>query len=479
MCVPITRVSCSMALWLQRWRGDIDMENREAQLRVVHDPVGFSPYSWDPQTGALEWNDRIRAMWGLPPDAAVDVDTFRAGVHPEDWPRVEAAIARCVDPDGDGFYALEYRVIGIDDGVERWVQTCGRTLFEDRKPVDFFGAVIEITEHKRNEARLRESEQRFRLFAENTNEVLWIGNAKQEAFDYLSPAYERIWGAKVGSFVPTLLHWAQTLHPDDRAQAIAWLAGAYAGEARTLEYRIIRSDGTIREIRDTAFPIRDRQGKICCVGGIAQDVTRTSSLQIYVVGVKNGLALRLISVLERAGYRVKHFASARSFLEVAAVLQPGCALLDTRSPAASDLAMLRELKAQGGSINSIVIGHEAEGIVPAVEAMKSGASDYLSSEFKDEALLAAVASAMTKIQDAAARDDATETAMLRIASLSAREREVLDGLLAGGSNKTIARGLGISPRTVELHRAHLMERIGARSLREVFQIALAAGLKAG
>lgn len=193
-----------MALWLQRWRAQIDMEHRQTQPRAVRDLVGFSPYSWHPQTGALEWDDRIRAMWGLPPGSAVDFDTFKAGVHPEDWPRVEAAIAKCVDPDGDGICGLEYRVIGIDDGVERWVQTCGRTLFEERKPVDFIGVVIETTERKRSEARLRESEHLFRQFVENTDEVLWIGNSKQVAFDYLSPAYERIWGTKLGSFEPTL-----------------------------------------------------------------------------------------------------------------------------------------------------------------------------------------------------------------------------------------------------------------------------------
>ena len=440
------------------------------------DLIGASPYSWDPQSDTLEWDDRIRAMWGLAPGAVVDGDTFRAGIHPEDWPRVEAAIAQCVDPDGDGVYAIEYRVIGIGDGVERWVQTCGRTLFEDRKPVDFFGVVIEITERKRNEALLRDSEQRFRLFAESTNQVLWIGNAERAAFDYLSPAYERIWGSKLGSFEPTVQHWIEALHPDDRAQTVAWLARIYEGEAQTLEYRIIRSDGALRVIRDRAFPIRDRHGTIRCVGGIAQDVTRTSSSQVYIVGVEHGPALRLISVLERAGYRAKHFASARSFRKVAAVLQPGCALLDSRAPD-GNLSLLRQLKAQGNGIHVIVIGQEAEGITPAVEAMKAGASDYLSSESRDEVLLAAVASAMAKIHDAAARGHAAETAMQRVASVSTREREVLDGLLAGGSNKTIARDLGISPRTVELHRAHLMERIGAHNLPEVLQIAMAAGLK--
>lgn len=454
------------------------MQNHEARLGAIRDLLGVSPYSWNPQTGALEWDDRLRAMWGLPPGAAVDDDTFRAGVHSEDWPRVEAAIARCVDPDGDGVYALEYRVIGIDDGVERWVQTYGRTIFRDRRPIDFIGVAIDITDRKRGETRLRESEQLFRLFAENTNDVLWIGNANHEAFDYLSPGYERVWGREVGSFEPTFRHWADTLHPDDRAEAVAGLARVYEGEARTLEYRIIRSDGAVREIRDTAFPIRDRQGKVRCVGGIAQDVTRTSSAQVYVVGVEDAPAPRVLSVMKRAGYRVKYFASARSFLEVAAVLQPGCVLLDA-GPPTDELAILRELKAQGSGIKSIVIGQESEGIVPAVEAMKSGASDYLSSDCKDDVVLAAVAAAMTTIQEAASRDHAAETAMLRIANVSSREREVLEGLLAGGSNKTIARDLGISPRTVELHRAHLMERIGARSLGELLQIALTAGLKPG
>lgn len=406
------------------------------------------PYLWDPLTDALQWDDRIRAMWGLAPGAVVDVDTFRAGVHPDDWPRVKAALEQCVDPDGDGIYAIECRVIGINDGVERWVQTCGRTLFENRKPVSFAGAIIEITERKRNEALLRARERHLREFAENADHLLWISNAERDAFEYLSPAYERIWGAKLGTFEPTWRHWVDTMHPDDRAQSLAWLERVYEGEGRAHEYRIIRNDGAIRRIRDTAFPIRDRQGKIRCVGGIARDVTRTSSSLVYLVGT--GSTLRLISVLERAGYRVMHFKSARSFFKIATVLLPGCALLDTRFSVANDLSVLRELKAQGAGIDVIVIGRKAEGIVAAVEAMKSGASDYLSPEFGDEMLLVAVASAMARIQAAAARSHVAETARLRIASLSTREREVFDGLLIGGSNKTIARDLGISPRTVEL-----------------------------
>jgi FixJ family two-component response regulator len=110
----------------------------------------------------------------------------------------------------------------------------------------------------------------------------------------------------------------------------------------------------------------------------------------------------------------------------------------------------------------------------AVQAMKAGAIDYLEAPYTTEALLAAVASALAGIQEAAGHDRAAEDARARVAALSAREREVLDGLLAGGTNKTIAKELGISPRTVEIHRAHLMDRLGAQTLPEVVLKATAA-----
>lgn len=453
------------------------MKQSETALRVVRELAGCSPFSWDPRAGTIECDAHIRRIWGLAPDAHFDFDAFRRGVHPDDWLRVEAEIARCFDPDGDGVYAVEYRVVGLDDGIERWVQVSGGTVFVDRKPLYLIGALTEVTEHKRRQEQLAESEQRFRLFAENSTDVIWIGNVEREGFDYLSPAYERIWGERLGGFEPTFRHWAQTLHPDDRTDGIAWLALLHHGEAKTLEYRIVRGDGAVREIRDAAFPIRDRKGMIRCVGGIARDVTRAGVLQVYVVGVEYVPARRLIAMLERAGYQVKHFPSPRSFLDVAAVLRPGCMLLDAGASDAYALSVLRELKAQGGGMGSIVIGSEAAGIVPAVEAMKCGASDYLGDEYGDEALLEAIASVMRRIEDSAAMERAGEAARQRIASLSAREREVLGWLLAGGSNKTIARKLGISPRTVELHRTRLMDKVGARSLQELFRVALAAGLE--
>jgi FixJ family two-component response regulator len=125
-----------------------------------------------------------------------------------------------------------------------------------------------------------------------------------------------------------------------------------------------------------------------------------------------------------------------------------------------------------------VIGEARGNVAVGVQAMKAGAADFLDASYRPEQLLSAVATALASIRDTAERDQAAELANARIAALSAREREVLDGLLAGGTNKTIARELDISPRTVEAHRARIMERLGAHSLPELVQIAVTAGLHA-
>jgi RNA polymerase sigma factor (sigma-70 family) len=125
----------------------------------------------------------------------------------------------------------------------------------------------------------------------------------------------------------------------------------------------------------------------------------------------------------------------------------------------------------------IVIGEARGSVAVGVQAMKAGAVDFLDVPYDPEQLMDALASAQAAIRERAERDQAVERLRGLIAALPAREREVLDGLLAGGTNKTIARDLGLSPRTVEAHRARIMERLGAQSLPELVQIAVAAGLQ--
>ena len=153
-------------------------------------------------------------------------------------------------------------------------------------------------------------------------------------------------------------------------------------------------------------------------------------------------------------------------------------VLDISTPEHGGLVLPRELRARRIRGLPVVVTCECAGDVGlAVRAMKAGAADFLEAPCSEADLLAAVASAMADIEDAKGRDRGAELAAARVAAMAPREREVLDLLLAGGTNKTIARTLGLSPRTVEIHRAKVMEALGARTLPEAVLIATAAGVR--
>ena len=113
---------------------------------------------------------------GASADAPVDIGIFEAGIHPDDLARVRKAIAACVDPDGDGRYNIEYRVLGRDDGVTRHIATSGRTTFAQGRAIGFIGAAIDVTAQRTAEAAIRASEAQFRGFAAHSSNLIWIGD---------------------------------------------------------------------------------------------------------------------------------------------------------------------------------------------------------------------------------------------------------------------------------------------------------------
>ncbi len=474
----LARLAANIALSRLRREATDRVRASEARLQAAVDLVGLSPYAWDPATGMLEWDTRLKTLWGLPGDARVDIDLFLAGIHPEDRPQVEAALAACLDPQGDGVFALEYRVIGIGDGVERWVTTHGQTFFEAGRPASFIGAMREVTARKRAQARLHASEEQFRRFAEHSTNVLWIVDAATARAEYLSPAYERVWGEPAEAMLGQCwARWVEAIHPDDRERVARRMERVFQGEAGIEEYRIVRTDGAVRWIRDRFFPIRDEHGQVSRAAGIAEDITVHETSLVYVVSGDTAWAQGLRPVLKDSGYDAKLFSSMRAFLEVAPALASGCVLLDLRGSALAGLAIPRELKARQATLPVVVAGDSLRDHGLGVRAMKAGAVDYVEMPCGTEAFLTAIATALADIRAEAGRQVAAELARTRLAGMPAREREVLEGLLAGGTNKTIARDLGISPRTVEFHRGHLMERLGARTLPEAVLIAAAAGLR--
>jgi two-component system, LuxR family, response regulator FixJ len=196
---------------------------------------------------------------------------------------------------------------------------------------------------------------------------------------------------------------------------------------------------------------------------------------VHIIDDDEALRESLAFLLGTAHLEVRSYESATAFLDALPRAEPGCIITDVRMPGISGVELLRRLKSLEAAFPVIVItGH---GDVPlAVEAMKLGAVDFLEKPFEDDALIAAVQSALGRHEHDARRAAEKAETFERIASLSARERQVLDGLVAGNPNKTIAFDLGISPRTVEVYRANVMTKMKATSLSDLVRMALLGGL---
>ena len=196
---------------------------------------------------------------------------------------------------------------------------------------------------------------------------------------------------------------------------------------------------------------------------------------VHVIDDDEAVRESLTFLLKTAGLAVRTYENATAFLRDDPKGKSGCVVTDVRMPDISGLDLLRRLKEMHVSLPVIVItGH---GDVPlAVEAMKSGALDFLEKPFDDDALINAVNAAL-RHQGADAKREADRAEIIeKIASLSNRERQVLEGLVAGHPNKTIAFDHGISPRTVEIYRANLMSKMQAGSLSELVRMALVGGI---
>jgi len=196
---------------------------------------------------------------------------------------------------------------------------------------------------------------------------------------------------------------------------------------------------------------------------------------VHIIDDDEALRESLAFLLRTAQVEVESYASAGGFLETLPNARLSCIITDVRMPGMSGIDLLRRLRELKIEVPVIVItGH---GDVPlAVEAMKVGAADFLEKPFDDEVLLASVRSALKRRDGETKRQAEREQIERKLAALSNRERDVLGGLVVGRANKQIAFDLGISPRTVEIYRANLMNKMQAGSLSELVRMALVVGM---
>jgi two-component system response regulator FixJ len=199
--------------------------------------------------------------------------------------------------------------------------------------------------------------------------------------------------------------------------------------------------------------------------------------KVYVIDDDAAMRDSLDFLLGSAGFSVRLFDSAQAFLNQLSSLEAGCVVTDIRMPGMDGMELLRQLNLGSGARKLPIIVMTGHGDVPlAVEAMKLGALDFLEKPFDDDRLIGMIATALTQNEGGAKNEALTAGMAARVASLTQRERQVMQGLVSGQSNKVIAREYDISPRTVEVYRANVMTKMQAGNLSELVRFAIQAGV---
>ncbi|MBD3761897.1 response regulator [Sphingomonadaceae bacterium G21617-S1] len=198
---------------------------------------------------------------------------------------------------------------------------------------------------------------------------------------------------------------------------------------------------------------------------------------VHIVDDEDSIRRSAKFMLTTSGFAVETWESGTAFLKEVRHVETGCILLDVRMPEMDGLEVQQTLNERGVTMPVIILtGHGDVSI--AVRAMKAGAVDFIEKPFEKAVLLAAIDAAYARIEERGDKEARSGEAQIMLGKLTAREREVLDGLARGFPNKTIAYDLGISARTVEVHRANLMSKLGVRNLSDALRIAFAAGMGA-
>lgn len=258
-------------------RRQVEEKLRKAQetLELALDVTEMGTFDYDLVADTLVWDDRCRTLFGLPPDADVDYQTFLTGLHPDDQERTHEAVKAAIDPQGDGIFDVEYRTIGLVDGVERWVAAKGKTFFHGTNALRFIGTVRDITRAGEAQRRLREAEERYRFASRATNDAIWDWDFETN-FVLWNEALTTAYGHEPDRVEPTGAWWIDHIHPDDRQRIDHSIHAVIDGTATewTDGYRFKRADGTYAPVFDRGHVIRDEQGRPRRMIGAMLDLTR-------------------------------------------------------------------------------------------------------------------------------------------------------------------------------------------------------------
>lgn len=266
-------------------------EASRQRLELTTQAAELGSFDFLPQTGVLDWDDRCRALFGMSAGAPVSYeDAFLRGLHPDDRVEADTAVSSALDPDGTGTFDVEYRTVGIEDGIERNILAKGLAFFVDGRPIRLIGTVQDVTADRVARARLRETEERFRLAVRATNDAIWDWDLQRDHVRWNDALYSE-YGHDAGTVGPTGAWWLEQIHPDDRDRVYASIHTVIDGADTDWveEYRFRRGDGTYADVRDRGYVIRDQQGQATRMLGALMDQSDRKTVERNLQAVNRRL----------------------------------------------------------------------------------------------------------------------------------------------------------------------------------------------
>ncbi|MDB5689043.1 MAG: putative response regulator with unusual domain prganization: Domain: CheY-like, partial [Sphingomonas bacterium] len=355
------------------------------------------------------------------------------------------------------------------DGQSRWLNVSAAPILDpaDDAIVGMVLLLLDTHDQVKPSTFAAEASRSFEQFAEQSSTAIWIADAVTQDFSYRNPLHLAM-SSGMTRGIAGLDEWLEQVWEADRGEVRRRYALVRQGSTERFEYRLPSPPGAkVRIVEETCFPIFDAAHNVTSLGGLASEKMLGAQAIVYFVGDVVRSAAPPIAVGGSSGQRAKHFDSLAAFAGVADFLTPGCVIIDLCAIPDEPEDLDRALAGVGRTMPIILIGRSGTTVETAVLAMRNGAADYLVPPLTDELLAGAIRRASTRLLPAAETPCTVGHERGRVTGLPPREREVLNGLIGGGTNKSIARNLAISPRTVELYRARLMERMNVSNLAEL------------
>ncbi len=250
------------------------------KLELATRATRLGQFDYFPDENRLEWDDRCRELFGLPPGVPVDYqNAYVTGLHPDDRERATAAVADALDPAGSGTFDVEYRTIGIVDGIERCVVAKG-TSFREGDSYRLIGTVQDVTADRQAQAALREAEQRLRLAVRATNDAIWDWDLIRDQVQW-NATITSAYGHRREDLGPDGAWWIGHIHPEDRERIDASIHRVIDGDGSdwTDEYRFRRADGSYADIRDRGFVLRNDTGRAVRMIGAMLDQSERKRIE--------------------------------------------------------------------------------------------------------------------------------------------------------------------------------------------------------